>query len=115
MMPGPLQAVYFATKAFVVSYSQAIDHELRDKGVTCTALCPGYVETEFAERADLDGTELTKNGRSAQSVAKHGYDAMMTGKLITVNERLLSFLVNWMVPLMPRRMTMKMIEKMQTK
>ena len=115
MMPGPLQAVYFATKAFVVSYSQAIDHELRGKGVTCTALCPGYVETEFADRADLGGTDLVKSGRSAASVAKHGYDAMMAGKLVTVNERQLGFLVNWIIPLMPRRMAMKMIEKMQTK
>ena len=115
MMPGPLQAVYFATKAFVVSYSQAIDHELREKGVTCTALCPGYVETEFADRADLGGTNLANNGRSAESVAKHGYDAMMAGKLVTVNEFQLGFVVNWLIPLLPRRMVMRMIEKMQSK
>lgn len=115
MMPGPLQAVYFATKAFVLSYSQAIDHELRDKGVTCTALCPGYVETEFADRADLGGTDLVKSGQSAESVAKHGYDAMLAGKLVTVNEVQLGFLVNWVIPLLPRRMAMNMIEKMQSK
>ena len=115
MMPGPLQAVYFATKAFVLSYSQAIDQELRRKGVTCTALCPGYVETEFADRADLGGTDLVKSGRSAESVAKHGYDAMMAGKLVTVNELQLSILTQWIIPLLPRRMAMKMIEKMQTK
>jgi len=114
-MPGPLQAVYFATKAFVNSYSQAIDHELRDQGVTCTVLAPGYVETDFAERADLGGTDLVKSGATAESVAKHGYDAMMAGKLVTVNETQLSILTQWIVPLLPRRMALKMVEKMQTK
>lgn len=114
-MPGPLQAVYFATKAFVNSFSQAIDHELRGKGVTCTVLAPGYVETEFAQVAHLEGTNLVKNGATAASVAKHGYDAMMAGKLVTVNQRSLSILTQWVVPLLPRRMALKMIEKMQSK
>lgn len=115
MMPGPLQAVYFATKAFVVSYSQAIDHELRGRGVTCTVLAPGYVETEFADRADLAGTDLAKSGKTPASVAKHGYDAMMDGKLVTVNEWQLSILTQWVIPFLPRRMVLKMIEKMQSK
>ena len=115
-MPGPLQAVYFATKAFVLSFSQAIDHELRPKGVTCTVLAPGYVKTEFAAVADLGGTDLVKQGGSTPSdVAKHGYDAMMRGKLVTVNEFRLSILVNWIVPLLPRRIVLKLIAKMQTK
>ncbi len=114
-MPGPLQAVYFATKAFVNSFSQAIDHELRDKGVTCTVLAPGYVETEFADRADLGGTDLTKSGATAASVAKHGYDAMMAGKLVTVNETKISILTQWVIPLLPRRTVLKMVEQMQSK
>lgn len=114
-MPGPLQATYFATKAFVNSFSQAVDHELRPHGVTVTVLAPGYVETEFADRADLGGTDLTKSGATADSVAKHGYDAMMAGKLVTVNERGLSFLSNWIVPLLPRRMALNMVERMQSK
>lgn len=115
MMPGPLQAIYFATKAFVQSYSQALDQELRDHGVTCTVLAPGYVETEFKDRADLGWTDLVKNGATAASVAKHGYDAMMAGKLVTVNETPLSILTQWVIPLMPRRMVLKMVEKMQSK
>ena len=115
-MPGPLQAVYFATKAFVKSFSQAMDHELSPKGVSVTLLAPGYVETGFSARADLDGTNLTKGGgRSAASVAKHGYDAMMAGKLVTVNETMLGILVNWIVPLLPRRTVLGMIHKMQAK
>ena len=115
-MPGPYQAVYFATKAFVNSFSQAVDHELRDKGVTCTVLAPGYVETGFAKAANLEGTGLVKGGgATARSVAKHGYDAMTRGVLVTVNETMLGFLVNWIVPLMPRRMALSMMAKMQKK
>ena len=116
MMPGPLQAVYFATKAFVKSFSQAIDHELRAKGVTCTVLAPGYVETEFAAVADLEGTDLIKGGgKTPASVAKVGYDAMLKGKLHVVNETGLSILTNWVIPLLPRRMVLKLVNNMQTK
>ncbi|NRB04435.1 MAG: SDR family oxidoreductase [Rhodobacteraceae bacterium] len=115
-MPGPLQAIYFATKAFVNSFSQAIDQELRGQGVTCCVLAPGYVHTEFADVADLGGTDLVKQkGAMPSAVAKHGYDAMMAGKLVTVNEAPLGFMVNWVVPLLPRRMALKMVTRMQSK
>jgi short-subunit dehydrogenase len=115
-MPGPLQATYFATKAFVNSFSQALDEELSPKGVTSTVLAPGYVETEFAKAADLEGTGLVNGGgATAASVAKHGYDAMMAAKLVTVNEFGLGMMVNWLIPLMPRRAVLKMVRKMQTK
>ena len=79
-MPGPLQAVYFATKAFVKSFSEALDHELRSQGVTVTVLAPGYVDTAFADRADLHGTNLVAGGgKTPRSVAKYGYDAMSRG------------------------------------
>lgn len=115
-MPGPLQATYFATKAFVNSFSQALDEELRGKGVTSTVLAPGYVETEFAKAADLEGTGLVKGvSATAESVAQHGYDAMMAGKLVTINEYGLRFMINWLMLFMPHRMKLKMIRKMQTK
>ncbi|MEL6958920.1 MAG: SDR family oxidoreductase [Pseudomonadota bacterium] len=115
MMPGPLQAVYFATKAFVNSFSQAIDQELRDKGVTCTVLAPGYVETEFAQVADLEGTDLVKSGATAKSVAKFGYDAMRRKELVAINDGRLRFLLGWVVPFLPRRAVLKMAQKMQSK
>lgn len=114
-MPGPGQATYFATKAFVNSFSQAVDQELRPKGVTCTVLAPGYVETEFAKTANLEGTNLVKKGATPRSVAKIGYDAMRRGELVIVNEKGLSFLMNWVMPFMPRRMALNMVEKMQAK
>ena len=114
--PGPNQAVYFATKAFVNSFSQAVDHELRTKGVSCTVLAPGYVETEFAKTANLDGTSMVKSGgATAASVARHGYDALMAGKLVTVNQRSLSFMMKWLIPLMPRRMVLKLVGDTQSK
>lgn len=114
--PGPNQAVYFATKAFVNSFSQAIDAELRPQGVTCTVLAPGYVETEFADRADLHGTTMVKQGgASAADVARHGYAAMENGELVTINQPSLSFMLNWVAPLMPRRMLLNFIGKSQSK
>ena len=115
MMPGPNQAVYFATKAFVNSYSQAIDEELRDKGITCTALVPGYVETEFAAVAGLEGVPMAKNGATASSVAKVGYDGMLKGKLVVFNELKLKIALNWIIPFLPRRMVLLMMRKMQSK
>lgn len=115
-MPGPNQAVYFATKAFVQSFSQALAQELKGTGVSVTLLAPGYVETGFADRANLGGTKLVSGGgKSAASVAQHGYDAMMRGVLVTVNEVGLGLLVNWVIPLLPRRMVLGMIERMQVK
>ncbi|SOH92389.1 hypothetical protein SAMN06273572_101234 [Monaibacterium marinum] len=114
--PGPLQAVYFASKAFVTSYSQALDQELRPRGVTCTALAPGFVETNFAKRADIIGTAFTKaGGASADSVAQCGYKAMQQGKLVAVNDRLLGFVMQWMMPLMPRRFVLEAIQRSQSK
>ena len=115
-MPGPLQATYFATKAYVSSFSQALDSELREKGVTVTALEPGYVHTEFAASADLDGTALVaQKGATPDAVAKFGYDAMLRGELRAINEGRLRFMLNWIIPWLPRRMALKMIKDMQSK
>ena len=115
-MLGPLQATYFATKAFVKSFSLALDEALRGKDVTSTVLAPGFVETEFAKAADLEDTGLVNgDGATAESVAQHGYDAMMAGKLVTINQFGLRFMINCLMPFMPYRMKLKMISKMQTK
>ena len=115
-MSGPLQATYFATKAFVTSLSKALAEELRDKGVTVTALEPGYVETEFAAAANLEGTPMVKGGgKTPASVAKIGYDAMLDGKLSVINEPGLAFMLGWVAPLLPERQKLKMMRKMQDK
>ena len=115
-MPGPLQATYFATKAYVSSFSQALAEELKDKGVTVTALEPGYVDTEFAARANLAGTQLV-SGKAATpySVAKYGYDAMERAALRAINDRGLRFMMNWIMPWLPRKIVLRIVRKMQAK
>lgn len=102
-IPGPLQAVYYASKSFVLSFSQSISEELRGSGVTVTALCPGPVKTGFAAAGDLEGVLAFKLGASPDSVARCGYRAMQRGKLVVVNNTILAFLLNWVTPLIPRR------------
>lgn len=117
-IPGPLQATYYATKAFVSSFSMALDQEMRAKGVTCTALEPGYVQTGFADAADLEGTDLVgagEKGAQPADVARIGYEAMLAGKLRVINDPMLRLQLRWLIPFAPHRMVLKMIEKMQTK
>lgn len=84
--PGPLHAVYYATKAYVLSFSQAIAEELRKTGVTVTALCPGATATAFAETAELSNSRLFTRLAvdDAESVAAYGYKAMMRGERIAI-------------------------------
>lgn len=115
-IPGPNQAIYFATKAFVVSFTQGIAHELAPHGVICTVLAPGYVETEFAQVADLTGTGLVKGGgATAYSAALAGYNAMLRGRVVIISDAFLRFSINWVFPFMPRRFVARMVAKLQTK
>ena len=83
--PGPLMAVYYATKAYVISFSEAIANELQGTGVTVTCLCPGATESEFAKRADMEKSRLFKMGKmSSEDVAKAGYRAMMRGTTLII-------------------------------
>ena len=107
-MPGPLQAVYYATKAYVTSFSQAIAEELSDTNVTVTALCPGAVATGFVAAGDLSGVDVWKNAKSARSVAECGYRAMEKGQLVAFNEGGLKFMLNWIIPLLPRKTVLKL-------
>jgi short-subunit dehydrogenase len=106
-MPGPLQAVYYATKAYVTSFTQAIAEEVREYGVTATTLCPGAVATGFVAAGDLQGVDAWKNAKSAESVARCGYEAMERGELVAFNERKLQIMLDWIVPLLPRKAVLK--------
>jgi len=82
-MPTPLEAVYGATKAFGLSLVQSLRNELKDTGVTVTALQPGPTNTNFFHRAGLDNTEVGSEGKYTNDpadVAQQGYDALMAGK-----------------------------------
>jgi short-subunit dehydrogenase len=114
-LPGPLQAVYYATKSFVLSFSQAIAQELDGTGVTSTALCPGAVSTGFVAAGDLDGVKVFDKAASAESVAECGYEAMLRGDLVKINEKGLHFLLNWVVPFLPRKVVLKISQKTMEK
>ena len=114
-MPGPLQAVYYATKSFVVSFSQAIAQELADTKITSTALCPGAVATGFVKAGDLEGVSAWDKAATPESVAKCGYEAMQRGDLIAVNEKALSFMINWLIPMLPRKTVLKISQKFMEK
>ncbi|KIO38234.1 SDR family NAD(P)-dependent oxidoreductase [Shewanella sp. cp20] len=106
-MPGPLQAVYYATKSYVTSFSQAIAEEVKDSGVTVTALCPGTVATGFIEAGNLEGVDAWKNAKTPSSVAECGYSAMEKGELVAFNEPSLKFMLNWIIPFLPRKLILK--------
>lgn len=107
-IPGPLQAVYYATKAYVTSFTQAIAEEVAEHNITATALCPGAVATGFVEAGNLEGVDLWKKAKSAESAAICGYNAMERGDLVAFNEGGLKFTLNWIVPLLPRKIVLKL-------
>ena len=81
LMPGTFQAVYNGSKAFLQSFSFALREELKDTGVTVTAILPGPTETDFFHRADLDDTKVGSSKKDdAEMVAKTGFDALMKGE-----------------------------------
>jgi uncharacterized protein len=92
--PGPLMAVYYATKAYVISFSEALANELKGSGVTVTCLCPGPTDTGLQERAGMENTRLVKTLRlmDAKTVARDGYRGLMSGRTLVV-----SGLRNWLL------------------
>jgi len=83
--PGPLMAVYYATKAYVISFSEAIANEVQGSGVTVTCFCPGATHTGFARRAGIEQSRLFSLGAmSADSVARDGYRALMKGRTLAI-------------------------------
>jgi short-subunit dehydrogenase len=111
--PGPLMAVYFATKAYVLHLSEALANELHGTGITVTCLCPGATATEFHKRARATGMNLLKFGSmGAHTVAEDGYRALMAGKPVVI-----SGFKNWLlaqsVRFSPRRLVTAIARKTQ--
>lgn len=86
-LPGPYMAVYYASKAYVLSFTDAIATELEGTGVTATTLCPGPTQSEFQDRAEIKDVKLFegKNLPTSAVVAAYGYDAMEKGQRIAVH------------------------------
>ena len=85
--PGALNSVYHGTKAFVQSFTQAIAAEVKDKGITVTALLPGATDTDFFNKADMQQSKVAKEGElsDAKKVAQDRYDALMRGDHMIVS------------------------------
>lgn len=113
-VPGPLMAIYYASKAYVLSFSEAIATELRGTGVTVTALCPGLTQTGFQKRGNLEGSRLLANPAvmGAATVARIGYRAMIKGRTTAI-----AGFSNWLmvqgVRFVPRKVAAEMVRIVQ--
>jgi short-subunit dehydrogenase len=114
--PGPMMAVYNATKSFVLSFSLAIGEELADTGVTVTALCPGPTETDFEETAGMEGVRAFQGSMpmTADKVAETGYKAMVDGDRVVVAGLRNKMMVE-LERMLPERLVTKMSKAMMSK
>jgi short-subunit dehydrogenase len=123
-LPGPGMAVYYATKAYVLSFSEALSHELVRRGVRVSVLCPGPVPTEFQGRAGVPRTSFPMRTRlprvirssllalSAREVAEIGYAGLMCGRRVVVPGRLCR-IVAFLPRLLPRRVLLEVVAHSQ--
>jgi uncharacterized protein len=110
--PCPTMAVYGATKAYVLSFTEAVANEVRDKGVTVTALCPGATTSGFQEAANMNDSNLFKGKKlpTSKEVAEYGYAAMLKGKPVAIHGTL-NYLMANAVRLTPRALVVAMARK----
>jgi len=112
-LPGPGMAIYYASKAYVLSFSQALSEELKRAGVSVTALCPGPVHTGFGARAgtrkDMAGGSLVVD---VTEVAEYGYRAMMAGKRVAIPGRL-NRIIATVVPMIPAALKLPILAGIQ--
>lgn len=113
-LPGPKMAIYYATKAYVLSFSEAIANEMADQGVTVTTLCPGPTDTGFVKAAALEDSNLFKSQKvaSSKSVAEFGYKAMMKGKVVAI-PGFSNWIMTKIILFAPRALVVKVVRMIQ--
>jgi uncharacterized protein len=113
---GPTMAVYYAIKAYILSFSEAVDNEVSDKGVTITSLCPGATESGFQALAAMEESNVVKGKKlsTSREVAEYGYASMMKGKTVAIHG-LNNYLMANSVRFLPRALVVKITRKMQEK
>ena len=113
---GPTMSVYCATKAYVLSFTDAISNEVIDKGITITALCPGATETGFQAAGGLDDSKLFKDKKlpTAKEVAQYGYASMMKGKIVAIHG-IMNYIMSNSIRFIPRSLVLKISRKMLDK
>ena len=111
---GPMMAVYFATKSYVLLLSEALNNESKGSNVSVTAFCPGPTDTYFMEDSQMNKSNLVKNKKlpSAYDVALSGYDAMMRSKAVRIYG-FMNKLVVFSVRLVPRKWSVSLLRKIQ--
>lgn len=114
--PGPLMAVYYATKSYVLSFTEAISNELSNTNVKVSALCPGPTESNFQKNADLDGSGLFKmlKAPTAYSVAEYGINSLLKGKTVAVHG-LFNKLLVFSTRFSPRKAILAVVRRLQEK
>jgi short-subunit dehydrogenase len=114
--PGPTMAVYFATKAYVLHFSEAIANELEGTGVTVTTLCPGPTESNFQQAAAMEESKMVKGKKmpSANEVANFGYQSMLKGQVVAIHG-VKNYLMANSVRFSPRSLVVKLVRSMQDK
>ena len=112
--PGPLMSVYYASKHYVLAFSEAIANELANTGVTVTTLCPGPTESEFQERADMKKSKLLDRAPMATSkdVAEYGFKAMKRGKRVAIYG-ISNTLTPFFMRLLPRNLVTSAVRRIQ--
>jgi len=114
-LPGPMMAIYYATKAYVLSFTEAIAAEMRGTGITVTALCPGPTKTNFQKRnaaGEMKYVRSTLIRMTASPVARAGYKGMMKGKTIVIPGMLVK-MVPFLLRMTPRNLVARMVRKIQ--
>ncbi|HTL63514.1 MAG TPA: SDR family oxidoreductase [Pseudolabrys sp.] len=115
-LPGPGMAVYYATKAYVLSFTEALHSELAPRGIKVTVLCPGPVPTEFAARAGISDRSMAPSllTKSADYVAEAGYRGFMAGRRVIV-PGVINRLVTGLLRFVPRHLLLKVVDSRQTR
>ena len=115
-IPGPFMACYYASKAFVRSFGEALHQETQGSGVNVSTLCPGPVKTEFFQRANMEGMRLFKlmPHMDAASVAKAGWDGFLAGKRIIL-PGFFTWLSGWSSPFVPHAVLLPILARLQKK
>lgn len=114
--PGPLMAIYYATKHYVLAFSEAIANEVKEYGVTVTTLCPGPTESGFQSAAAMEDSKLVNNVKmpSSAEVAQYAYQSMMKGKVVAIHGAANSIMAK-SVGFLPRNLVTNMVRKLQSK
>lgn len=112
--PGPGMSIYFATKAFVLHFSEAIANELNGSGITVTALCPGATESGFKAAASMQESKLFKGSKvpSSKEVAAYGYKAMQKGKTVAIHG-MMNYIMANSIRFAPRNLVTKIARYIQ--